>query len=169
MRRCLKARKRIAALLDSGLRSLDNIQGLVQQYAAFVHVRGISMPSFCTVVRRCEQIERNLKAVDGKQKNLNRLYKLLSVSESVTALDAVCNALSKMEVDINHGIAMAQMNVKNSTVVEALVPLLQMEDKIMPNNDGAGEEKTAGKRSSCAWYRSTGISDEPPEYGNGKH
>lgn len=57
---------------------------------------------------------------------------LCTAIKNPAALEALCGKLGKMEVDIERMILSAQLNSKASTILEALVPLLEMASNVTP-------------------------------------
>lgn len=63
IRKCYKARKKIAGLVADGLSSVENIRNLVKQVAVYVQLRGVSMEAFCNTVRTAGRVEDELTQV----------------------------------------------------------------------------------------------------------
>lgn len=61
--------------------------------------------------------------------------KFCTATESVAALEAVCNELSKMQLQMNQMIPTAQINGKLSTMTEAMRPLLEFVAEITPQKE----------------------------------
>lgn len=62
------------------------------------------MLAFCSVVRQFNEMEDELLEIDGNLKKINRSPKLSTATESLAALRAVCENISRIEIEINQMI-----------------------------------------------------------------
>lgn len=124
IRRCFRARKKIARLVNAGISSLENIQKQLQGLAVFVQVQGIGMMQFCQTARNINDIGDGLRKTNVKLEGIGRIHSFFRATEIVADLQSICSKLSLLEMELRLLIPSVQTNAKGSVIMEVLAPLV---------------------------------------------
>lgn len=118
IRKCLKAREKIGALVSDASSSIENIKFLAPEICRFAQLRR-RLRDFCIIAGKIIKIEDDLLNMQDSLSKMNQVYRFCSATETVAALESVCAKLALLEMEIRLMIPSLETNAQVSAILEA--------------------------------------------------